>query len=548
MNSLMTRKQLTLLLFLSTLTVCYAQRNDEKTLLQNDFLESRSFDANTILLDKITNRGDFNSASWSSLNYGTLPAKRVLFDAGFWVSGFYNGEIRSAIKYYSANYSPGPIINGRPAMDESPSDSLRYRVYKVFKGNDPQNPDLLEWPADFGAPTNEQGEPIIFGDQILWSVYNMFDSNSVNPNFVTTKQKGILPIEVQQKIYGREGNKKDFENIFHNVFFIEWTIINKGSSSIDSAFIGLWADIDFYDINSNIPAVDIDRQTGYLWSGIDFTPSLGGVPPSVGLTLLYGPVKSHPDSTAIFKGREISGKYNLGLNSFKGIGDDTNLDPLYGPPRNEVQVYSSANGFSNGGGIIIDPTTTRSTKFPFSGDPINETGWLFPSDKVGNGSGIILFTGPFDLAPSDTQWVMAAFVPGLGVDKKESIIKMREKIDILHSQPYDSLAFGNTPIIITSLEENLEELPQTFTLSQNYPNPFNPSTTIEFNVPLNTTRNVKLSIYNILGQEIKTLLNKPMSPGHHSITFDASELSTGVYVYKLSSESTIISKKMILIK
>lgn len=540
-----------ILLIIFTSSV-YCQRHSEPTTLIESIPESRSFDANNIVLSRVTGHGDFNTATWSSLNYGTLPAKRILFDAGFWMTGIFNGAIHSSIKFYSANYSPGPIINGQPAMIAQPEDVLRYRVYKIFKGNDPQNPDLLEWPSDFGAPVDENGDPKFFGDQLLWSAYNLLDSNFVDSNYVTAKERGILPIEVHQKIYGRDGSGRDHENLLHNVVFIEWTVINKGNTSIDSAFIGLWCDIDFYDIRSNLPAVDISRQTGYLWSGKDFEPSLGGVPPAVGLSILYGPIKPHPDSTAIFKGKPLSGYYNLPLSSFNAIGDDTKIDPLYGPPRNEVQVYNSANGFGNTGGIIFDPTTSRATKFPFSGDPVTETGWLFPPEESGNGSGFILFTGPFNIAPNDTQWVMAALVPGLGGDKKGSIVMMREKIDILKSQPYDSLAFGSTPLV-TSIRELEENLPKSAVLYQNYPNPFNPNTKIKFAIPNNYSPFAKsalttLTVYDILGQKVATLINKLMPAGVYEFEFDGSKLPSGVYFYQLTLGDFIQSRKMLLIK
>ena len=73
--------------------------------------------------------------------------------------------------------------------------------------------------------------------------------------------------------------------------------------------------------------------------------------------------------------------------------------------------------------------------------------------------------------------------------------------------------------------------PKKFELSQNYPNPFNPTTTIRFNLP--EAGNVKLTLFNILGQEIKTLVNEFKESGVHTINFDASELNSGMYIYKI---------------
>ena len=86
----------------------------------------------------------------------------------------------------------------------------------------------------------------------------------------------------------------------------------------------------------------------------------------------------------------------------------------------------------------------------------------------------------------------------------------------------------------------------TFELKQNYPNPFNPSTQISFSLAQNGF--VRLVVYNLLGQEVKTLINRNMEAGSHSITFEASDLQSGVYIYKLTSSGFTQTKKMILLR
>jgi hypothetical protein len=88
--------------------------------------------------------------------------------------------------------------------------------------------------------------------------------------------------------------------------------------------------------------------------------------------------------------------------------------------------------------------------------------------------------------------------------------------------------------------------PVQFELSQNYPNPFNPSTTINFSLPQSS--NVTLKVFNTLGQEVKTLINQNMESGAHSISFDASELNSGIYFYKLDAGQFSEVRKMTLIK
>jgi hypothetical protein len=102
------------------------------------------------------------------------------------------------------------------------------------------------------------------------------------------------------------------------------------------------------------------------------------------------------------------------------------------------------------------------------------------------------------------------------------------------------------PDVITDLNNNKINIPKNFNLSQNYPNPFNPSTKIEFDIPI--TQNVELNVYNILGQKVVTLVNGEVSAGVHSVTFDASHLASGVYIYQLRGGTVSITKKMLLTK
>ncbi len=98
----------------------------------------------------------------------------------------------------------------------------------------------------------------------------------------------------------------------------------------------------------------------------------------------------------------------------------------------------------------------------------------------------------------------------------------------------------------TSVKQTNTEIPKEFALSQNYPNPFNPSTKIEFDLPKNGL--VSLKIYNVLGQEIASLVNGNYAAGHYTVPFEASRFTTGIYFYRLQSGSGVAVKKMLLIK
>ena len=100
--------------------------------------------------------------------------------------------------------------------------------------------------------------------------------------------------------------------------------------------------------------------------------------------------------------------------------------------------------------------------------------------------------------------------------------------------------------VLTGITDNEVGMPEDFSLSQNYPNPFNPSTQISYSLP--EPADVRLDIMNMLGQKIATLVNERMNTGRYTVNFDASRLSSGVYIYSIKAGSFRQTKKMLLIK
>jgi hypothetical protein len=99
---------------------------------------------------------------------------------------------------------------------------------------------------------------------------------------------------------------------------------------------------------------------------------------------------------------------------------------------------------------------------------------------------------------------------------------------------------------IVSVESDYNNIPANFVLDQNYPNPFNPSTKIPFGLPERS--NVVLKIFNALGQQVAELVNESLDAGTYAFNFDASKLTSGIYIYSLQTDAGVISKKMTLIK
>jgi hypothetical protein len=157
-------------------------------------------------------------------------------------------------------------------------------------------------------------------------------------------------------------------------------------------------------------------------------------------------------------------------------------------------------------------------------------------------------TGGYQLRPSGTLGNVSGYTSTYNVDVDEN--------DNLYSQSFygwtiEKWAFNGTlptiDLTITSIEKDNSQIPNSFNVSQNYPNPFNPSTTIEFSI---TERSpITLKVYNVNGELVSTLVNgAEFESGIYTITFDASRLASGTYIYNLTNGNNTVSKKMTLLK
>ena len=235
---------------------------------------------------------------------------QIVYDHGPWIVGKINGFIHLAFEQWQSSYSPGPIINNDAAMNVHPEDSVKYRVYKIglvdtLNGGK----DYLEWPSEYGAEINKYGYPVIYNHQMIWSCYNSLDSTIGYRKHWNNHIDSlpVMPIEIHQTVYASEWVVPSW---LQDVVFFEWTIINKGSESIESAYFGLWADIDIYYSMANYPAVDTSTQLGYSWCPLD-SNFLNINPYTVGYILKYGPVISSQGDSAVFKGSKRNNSKNL---------------------------------------------------------------------------------------------------------------------------------------------------------------------------------------------------------------------------------------------
>ena len=151
---------------------------------------------------------------------------------------------------------------------------------------------------------------------------------------------------------------------------------------------------------------------------------------------------------------------------------------------------------------------------------------------------LYVFTGAVTLKPNETHRLSVVFRPYTDGTKTATI----EFTTDCGSADIITLIGNATPISV----EEIEEMPTTYSLMQNYPNPFNPTTKIQYLLP--EAAYVRLSVYNTMGQEVMQLLNENQPAGKYTVDFDAQNLQSGVYFYRLQTNKFVDTKKMLLLK
>ncbi len=320
--------------------------------------------------------------------------------------------------------------------------------------------------------------------------------------------------------------------IFWSVYPLEYNsqykiILNSGIGDIDGLTLEENYEINFTtekNTYSGGSIIDSFETAGDWWE-----------PEQSGSTVGVDPAVTNFEITSEKKySGSLSGKLTYKFTSENGVCR------LYNPL--EPNLGSNDNGifgmwvFGDLSGNILEYwfRDSQGTNVPYFVDTLNWTGWKLKTISLG------------DL--------------GISGDKKfHSIVVKRTVNGNSESELYfDDL---QTDIILPVRTEN--SLPVTYRLYQNYPNPFNPSTTIKYSIPktpLNppfakggkTGGFVTLKIYDVLGREISTLVNKEQAPGTYSVTFNAqyaaSELPSGIYFYTLRAGGFVQTRKMILLK
>ena len=353
----------------------------------------------------VTNTGSF---AWDKVDQGQ-PAgfefpkgtgKTAVFAAGLWLGCTINGAIHMVVSEYSDEYQPGSAVGGVPD-DPNKNEYKVYKLDRVYSNTADRDAALLDYntgAVPHGAPVvtaNADGLTLdgLLGDEMMWAVYNDLDSLAHNNRADNLLRS--LGVEVQQTTFAFAA-----QGALGNTIFIKFKIINRGPWFLDNMYASQWADPDVGGATDDLVGCDVPRSIGFAYNATNNDAEYGSSPPSVGFDFFKGPL--------------VNGT-PLGLASFNKYINGTD-------PNAASKSYNYMQGLDADGNVVIDPTTGLPTKFVVNGDPVTGSGWLDsnPADRR-----MMLSTGPFTMAPGDSQEIVVGIVVGQSSSRTCSVALMK---------------------------------------------------------------------------------------------------------------------------
>jgi hypothetical protein len=473
------------------------------------------------------------------------------FTAGLSLACRINGQLAQSMVSYKGEFSPGCIVNGQAYTDAD------FKFYNVKAGDSINtNPDYANWykMVPYGAPFKDINNNGIYDQGIdIPGVPNssqtificLTDAFSASHNSGEGFGGGITSPLMMSEVHFTAFTYSNDNSA--DVQYLKWEVINKCQYAWNNTFFSIVCDPDVGYPSDDFIGCDTARDLGFAYNSTDNDQYYGAHPPAFGIALLRSAFNHQTGDT-------------LGLTSFTFFTDNYNVPPPCesDPSGEPYSAYLNMTGVKKDSTPFLDPTITsgsRKTKFCYPGDPESNIGWTEAKGSVQNCNGdtsmtnvittnpggdrrFIMSTGSYGLTiqPNEKQIIYAAQMVKRGISYKNSVTVLKLYCDSIRN------IYHNT-IGIKKIES---AMPEKFYLGQNYPNPFNPVTTITYDLPISTYVDIRL--YDITGKEIQRLVNERQTAGTYKITFDASELPSGIYFYRMTTPTFTESKKMVLIK
>jgi hypothetical protein len=457
-----------------------------------------------------------------------------------------------------ADYSSGYLISDAASFFNKDISSITNDNIEQIKNQ--YEKDWNEWPAEKGAPyfdIDGDGKYNPYIDvpgvpgavQTIWINYN--DSLS-EANY------GSPPIGLEiQETYWAYTDREPLGNIIYKKvdLIYKGTSISPPVSKIDSMYICQWSDPDIFSYSDDLAGCDTILNLGYAYNNpyetIIYPPPYYQ---AAGYTFLQGVSKftgSIGDS-AVFNFKWRKGYKFFGdkpLSSF--IYEGPNLhDIVYNQYYWTLAIYNIMRGFQpepiypaqNPFDSTIADYTNHGT-YLVTGDPITDEGKLDGIIEPPGERRLWLISTPFSMNLGDTAEVVIALVGGMGDNNLSSITNLRyntKSANLFYNYFVEDMTSGKIQVTLPDRPKQ-DLIPDNYVLYQNFPNPFNSGTTIKYNIP--EAAFVSLVLYDVLGREVKRLVNEEQQAGKYTVKFEAGDLSSGVYFYKISFNN--LSNKLV---
>ena len=522
-------------------------------------------------LDKVTFTGHEAGLIWPVT---ASSRQTMIYTSGIWIGAKTvlpnkSKELRLAASFYNSHYSPGniPVIGQIPP--QSVCNDTSFNGYLVNL----TDPALVNggtrtkvaggrtytfvysswnaWPVQLGAPYVEVNnipgyQPAWNGDrpgtgngparpdELMFMVFMDYKNctGSVHESEVALPG-GTLPlgVEIQQLVYMFE------LPILTNAYFISYKVINKSSRVWDSTYFSLVNDADVGDPYDDAVGCDTNLNLAYGYNFDDFDPVYGQAPPAVGYSLLQGPViYTGLNSDTAKLPCETKVGYRMLMMSGHNVFINSGSNTCITEPDNSLSAYNFMRGKDGCGNNIINPNNGLPTNFKYSGNVCSSTGWFDPTEGDKRN---LSNCGPFTMNSGDTQVISYAYMVVRGTSNLQSVCNIKESAVRINEFYYNCFS-------LIGITGNGSIVPEKYNLSQNYPNPFNPVTNIVFDIPVSAK--VKLTVFDVLGREVSVLVNEQLNTGSYKADWNASGFPSGVYFYKLETESFSKTMKMVLVK